>query len=257
MPVTENHVSGWDSMSSHQKLSLGVFLVIGVASAVLWPFLIGKEISMPFKRTGTMVFKTAEQVQKEQDDKLRRMDTDGDGLSDYDELYVYHTSPFLADSDSDGIPDGVEVARGTDPNCPEGKTCRQARIAETTTAVDANSPVNGPVTMPSAPTSSNSVGGTDTGTGTQNAQSVADQQRYMQAISDTFGDPNKLTPQIIKDGLLKMSATDLRSFLGKLGIPTEALQKADDATLRKLVSDTLNEMVIQNDANAAAGTNAP
>lgn len=50
-------------------------------------------------------------------------DTDGDGLSDWDEVHIYHTSPYLADTDGDGIPDGVEVKNGTDPNCPQGQTC--------------------------------------------------------------------------------------------------------------------------------------
>ncbi len=54
---------------------------------------------------------------------LMNRDTDGDGLSDYDELYKYHTSPFLKDSDSDGIDDKKEIENKTDPNCPEGKNC--------------------------------------------------------------------------------------------------------------------------------------
>lgn len=56
-------------------------------------------------------------------DALRFRDTDKDGISDFDELYVYGTSPYLADTDSDGIPDGEEVKRGLNPNCVEGKDC--------------------------------------------------------------------------------------------------------------------------------------
>lgn len=54
----------------------------------------------------------------------QRRDTDGDGLSDWEEIYIYKTSPYLADSDSDGISDKEEIERGTDPNCPEGQDCR-------------------------------------------------------------------------------------------------------------------------------------
>ena len=43
------------------------------------------------------------------------VDSDGDGLSDYDEMFVYDTDPWLADSDGDGVADGVEVLDGTDP----------------------------------------------------------------------------------------------------------------------------------------------
>ena len=43
-------------------------------------------------------------------------DTDGDGLSDGDEVNVYQTNPLLADTDGDGIPDGVEIRTATNPN---------------------------------------------------------------------------------------------------------------------------------------------
>ena len=51
------------------------------------------------------------------------VDTDTDGLSDYDEMYVYGTSPYLEDTDSDGISDAEEIKKGSDPNCPEGGNC--------------------------------------------------------------------------------------------------------------------------------------
>jgi uncharacterized repeat protein (TIGR02543 family) len=42
-------------------------------------------------------------------------DTDGDSLSDYDEVYVYATDPLNSDTDGDGVKDGVEVGIGSDP----------------------------------------------------------------------------------------------------------------------------------------------
>ncbi len=45
----------------------------------------------------------------------RRRDSDGDILLDGDEVNVYGTDPTKPDTDSDGINDGVEVAQGTDP----------------------------------------------------------------------------------------------------------------------------------------------
>lgn len=40
-------------------------------------------------------------------------DTDGDGLTDGQEVLMYHTNPLLASTDGTGIPDGVEVQTGT------------------------------------------------------------------------------------------------------------------------------------------------
>ncbi|MCB1875956.1 MAG: carboxypeptidase regulatory-like domain-containing protein [Chromatiales bacterium] len=45
-------------------------------------------------------------------------DTDGDGLNDGDEVLTYGTNPLVADSDGDGLNDGVEVDNGLDPANP-------------------------------------------------------------------------------------------------------------------------------------------
>jgi hypothetical protein len=45
-----------------------------------------------------------------------RRDTDEDGLTNYDEIFVHETNPNDADSDEDGFADGLEINKGTDPN---------------------------------------------------------------------------------------------------------------------------------------------
>ncbi len=54
---------------------------------------------------------------------LRTKDTDQDGLSDYDERKIYGSSPYLPDTDSDGVDDRTEITRKTDPTCPQGQNC--------------------------------------------------------------------------------------------------------------------------------------
>ncbi len=45
-----------------------------------------------------------------------KADTDGDGLNDFQEIYVYRTDPNKQDTDGDGLFDGEEVLKyGTDP----------------------------------------------------------------------------------------------------------------------------------------------
>lgn len=47
-----------------------------------------------------------------------KTDTDGDELSDYDEIEVYKTKPLIQDTDGDTYVDGNEVKNGYDPNGP-------------------------------------------------------------------------------------------------------------------------------------------
>ena len=66
------------------------------------------------------------------------LDTDGDGLSDDDEINLYGTDPALADTDGGGVDDGLEVATGTDPldpaddNASAGDVCGAPAISGAT-----------------------------------------------------------------------------------------------------------------------------
>jgi len=53
------------------------------------------------------------------------LDTDKDGLTDFEENMIYHTNPKLADTDEDGYPDSIEIANGFSPLDPSGKTMLQ------------------------------------------------------------------------------------------------------------------------------------
>ena len=47
---------------------------------------------------------------------IEPLDSDGDGLSNYDEIYTHLTDPSNPDSDNDGFDDGTEINYGSDPN---------------------------------------------------------------------------------------------------------------------------------------------
>lgn len=55
-------------------------------------------------------------------------DSDGDGLSDYDEIYLYKTSAYLKDTDGDGIDDRQELEQGNDPTCHKDKGCGSGEV---------------------------------------------------------------------------------------------------------------------------------
>jgi len=46
---------------------------------------------------------------------LKKIDSDGDGLSDWEEIHVFGTDPFDEDTDGDGMNDGEEVFLGRNP----------------------------------------------------------------------------------------------------------------------------------------------
>lgn len=47
---------------------------------------------------------------------LQSLDSDNDTINDFDELFVYYTNPYHADTDNDGYTDGYEISEGSDPN---------------------------------------------------------------------------------------------------------------------------------------------
>ncbi len=115
-----------EGLSKEQKIGvilLSVFSIFAIGLGVLQirntmyaPFALNKKVP-PLVRDDINSSET-----------LMYRDTDKDGLNDFDELYVYATSPYLADTDSDGLADKAEIDKGTDPLCPEGHSCAEAGI---------------------------------------------------------------------------------------------------------------------------------
>lgn len=59
---------------------------------------------------------TLEYLMSLSDEELMARDSDGDGLSDYDEIYVHETNPLSPDTDEDGLTDYEEINEyDTDP----------------------------------------------------------------------------------------------------------------------------------------------
>lgn len=119
----------WGALSSEQQMGVTIFSICGVLTLLFSGWYLRAQIRAPFmtplrslEASRKYVDERTRAAQLEEEQKLK--DTDGDGVSDWDELNVYHTSPYLNDSDSDGIPDGVEIAQGTDPNCPKDRDCQ-------------------------------------------------------------------------------------------------------------------------------------
>ena len=110
--------------SREQKAALGIVISFGSLALVFGGFYLWKHIASPFTITYSGPrFLTGDEKEAEEARKAKQSDTDGDGVNDYDELYIYKTSPYLADSDSDGVNDLAEITSGGNPNCATGAAC--------------------------------------------------------------------------------------------------------------------------------------
>jgi hypothetical protein len=110
-------------MIENDKRGMKILAAAGVLALGLGVWQITHNIRAPFR------LRPLPQAEEASVD-LRTQDTDKDGITDFDELYIYNSSPYLEDSDSDGKTDSEEVRDSTDPNCPEGKECAATENGE-------------------------------------------------------------------------------------------------------------------------------
>lgn len=135
-------------------------------------------------------------------------DTDGDKLLDVDELNRYGTSPYLADSDSDGIADNIEITKGTDPNCPEGKRC-------------------GAVASGSSPTTK------------EQPKTLSD---ILEKEGVTANDATAPNDGTVAGERSTTSVAELRASLLASGVPKAQLDQIDDVTLLKMYQETEQDL---------------
>ncbi len=111
------------AFSKEQRVGFGLVVGIGVLSLLMGVFYVSGSMMKAFelKYEGPPVL-TSAQRQEQALLELQSTDSDEDGLTDYEELYVYRTSPYLADTDADGASDSLEIEVGTDPTC-AGEEC--------------------------------------------------------------------------------------------------------------------------------------
>ncbi len=135
-------------------------------------------------------------------------------LTDNEERSLYNTSPFLEDSDSDGLTDRQEIENGTDPNCATGQACEtQATPLNTANNLVATSTIN-----PTIITNSNVVTGDDDLQLMMSGQANVAQLRTM--LLESGADANMLQ-QLSDEELLKT----YKEMLAEQGATTQQIFK--------------------------------
>ena len=108
-------------LSKEQKIGFVLLLFFAVFALGLGILQIRNTMYAPFSLSKKIPALKKEDINSAE--ALAYRDTDRDGVNDFDELFIYQTSAYIADTDSDGIPDKEEITKGTNPLCPEGKNC--------------------------------------------------------------------------------------------------------------------------------------
>ncbi|MSU75417.1 MAG: hypothetical protein EXS55_02810 [Candidatus Magasanikbacteria bacterium] len=110
-------------LTKEQKVGFILLLVFAVLTVSLGVLQIRNTMYAPFALNNTVATVVKDQINTV--DALRFRDTDHDSLTDFDELYVYGTSPYLYDTFSYGISDKEVIAKGL-ALCPKGQDCTNA-----------------------------------------------------------------------------------------------------------------------------------
>lgn len=186
---------------------LGYYLVAGIGSlsVIFGFFYMGAHVVSALSQDyDGPLYLTPEQKQQQELITLQASDTDQDGLTDYDELYAYGTSRYLADSDGDGLSDLNEIQAGQDPNCPQGQDC-----------------ING------------------LGNVYELGENPA--QGLVEGSSELNGGGSDQT-DAIQDVIQNTSATQIRQILLESGLDPELLDSMTDAQILALYEQTVLEL---------------
>lgn len=212
------------TFTSEQKTGFVLLLAFGVLTVILGGLQLRNTIYKPFVIKAAADGTKQEQLNALLDDatRLQRIDTDKDGLNDYEELNFYQTSPYIPDTDSDGYTDKEEIDAGEDPLCPRGQACAEVETEVKKEQVDPASEL-----FADAPTTGDIIGG---GGGVPADSALGE----VDGINELLGDPAKLrsallgTGQVTESELAQFTDQDLlQAFTGSVERSETAAQPTE------------------------------
>jgi len=210
----------------NQKMAAAGLAAFAFLVVIIWAVQLKNSIYAPFYGPVDTTGSELVSGQTAADQVLRNKDTDSDGLTDYDESNIYKTSPYLSDSDGDGLSDGDEVKNGADPNCPTGRDCATSGFTD-----------DGPVssTTPSSTDVLNNLSNQS-----EALNSLLNQYNASQPATGSAGGggTSDLTEEQ-KKALRNIDAASLRQLLLENGLEQDVLDSISDEELMKSYNETL------------------
>lgn len=184
--------------------------------------------------------------QKQTNDAITKMqgrDTDGDGLNDYDEVYVYHTNPYTKFTNGGDKSDKELVDSGEWKNGCIGTNCDSSAGESTTTVSNAN--LASPDTATNIVTTLANPVNTSVTTGIDGLVPISNINMTSVAIKE-------LTAQLLASGQLSqltveqkaelrtyfqnITTQDLRLMLVNQGFEQQKLDMLSDADIQQIIS---------------------
>lgn len=202
-------------------------------------------------------------AEKAKEEAAMKLDTDGDGLTDYDEANKYSTNPYLKDSNGDGIDDKTSLARGIDPNCAEGQICFSGNAAAGSTSSASVGQLQTTPSISASPTISASYirsllvanGATDDQlSGVSDAELVSQFRAYLKenpAIASTLKAQGMDVDsfQVASSGTAATSSISLKINPQSIDISSLNIRSAED--LKSLSGAQIRQLMISAGASSA------
>ncbi len=214
MSPTGMHLSGF---SREQKTGFVFMLIFAIMTIGLGALQLRNTVYGPF------VIKPSEtpslsRLVTTDEARLKSIDTDHDGLNDFEELNQYTTSPYLPDTDSDSINDKTEIDQGTDPLCPEGDQCATSAATGVTATSSLSSALlgDGFNAMDALTNTVNQINSLPTTASSTAPTSGTDSEKF--DLEAVISDPTQLRALILSTGK----------------IDSKTLEGIDNATLQKM-----------------------
>ncbi len=243
--------------SGGQKFVFGIIVVLSGTALVMAVSSYAQNIRKPFEQPINNSGAASLEDNNIEDElaALEGKDTDQDGISDYDELYKYDTSPYIKDSDSDGYTDKEEIDSGHDPNCPTGKNCYKTTTQNDSDEIVENEEFDETTTsLLSGNMSPNELRAllSELGIASAELNSLSDEQLidiYENTLDDSkqefaeaedYGASSQ-TQQNLPD-IENLTTEEIRQLLIEGGLDREFVENIDEETLIQVYEETLNNI---------------